>query len=241
MTSNNRRLRKGVLAFGLLAGLSPLSMRASIARAVPFEEKVTEAESIVVGHCLKTRSAYDPSGKWIVTYSTFRIDKAIKGEPAAELTVVTPGGSVGSIHQETVGIPHFRQGDDNLLFIKRQSLGPSVLYFDQGTYTVDKDDRGETIVEPIASDLVLIDSQAGKAVSAEMPRRTLHQFESDVQVAIKDHRIRIASEGLVRPRPNQKSVELLGPLRQFLKNNGTLLLLVTFGLALSTVALIRRR
>ena len=47
MTSNNRRLRKGVLAFGLLACLSPLSIRASIARAVPFEEKVTEAEGKV--------------------------------------------------------------------------------------------------------------------------------------------------------------------------------------------------
>lgn len=240
MTSNNRGFRSGLIALGVVASLAP-SLRASIARAIPFDEKVSAAESIVLGHCVKTRSAYDSSGKWIVTYSTFRVEKALKGQLTPEVTVVTPGGSIGSLHQETVGVPHFREGEDNLLFVKQQRLGPSVLYFDQGAYSVEKSDGGETFVAPVASDLILIDSQAGKAVPNESPRRSLRQFESDVQVAIRDHRTRVATEGMVRPLGARNPAMAQSGLRQFLENNGSILLLVTLGLALSTVALIRRR
>jgi len=242
MTLNNLRASQIALAFTLLAGLVPMTSSASIARAVSFEDKVSEADSIVMGRCVKTRSTYDPSGKWIVTYSTFQVAKAIKGQQSSEVTVVTPGGSVGSMHQETVGVPHFREGEDNLLFVKQEKLGPSVLYFDQGAYSVEKDSRGEAIIQPVASELVLIDTQAGKAVAGEQSRRTLSQFENDVQIALKGHHNLVATESMLggRRQAGQK-IAIASSLRQFLSNNSTILLLVSLGLALSTVALIRRR
>jgi hypothetical protein len=126
---------------------------------------------------VKQETRWDSSHRWILTYTTFHIDKSYKGLAAQqEITVVTPGGQVGDVHQDTIGIPEFKIGSDNVLFIRNTSEGPTVLYFGQGAYDVDKD----RVVKPVATDAVTIDTQRGMAVPPEEPR-TLQQFERDVR------------------------------------------------------------
>src|SRR6476620_5926017 len=100
MTTNNRTLFAVVLAAA--STFVPVRAHATVAQAASFDEKVENAESIVLGRCVKTESRMDPSGRWIVTYSTFKVDQALKGQPASEVTVVTPGGEVNGIHQDTI-------------------------------------------------------------------------------------------------------------------------------------------
>ena len=182
MTPNNRI---AALAITLaLGGVAAPSAHASIATAASFEEKVDNAAAIVVGRCVKNESRWDPSGRWILTYSTFEVSNTIKGAPAQEVTVVVPGGSVGGVHQSSVGLPAFAEGSENVLFIKNTKTGPTVLYFEQGAYNVTTNDRGEKIVAPVASDVVHIDTQRGVAVPAEAPR-TLNDFRADVDRAVR--------------------------------------------------------
>jgi len=135
MSSNNRLLP---LAAVMLALAIVPRAEATLMRAATFDQKVENAASIILGTAVKKEARWDEAHRWILTYTTFRVEKAIKGGAPAqtEMTLVTPGGTVGDDHQETVGIPDFELGSEHVLFIKQTKLGPTVLYFDQGAYDV---------------------------------------------------------------------------------------------------------
>jgi hypothetical protein len=171
----------GTLA--LAASFVALDAHATLQRAVGFDEKVDQAAAIVLGKVVRTRSQWDPSHRWILTYSTFTVEQTLKGTAPAEVTLVTPGGTVGDMNQSTVGIRPFREGDENVVFIKNTSAGPTVLYFDQGAYDVSTDDHGDKVVAPVATGAVQIDTQRGAAVESEHPR-VLRDFAREVHDSI---------------------------------------------------------
>jgi hypothetical protein len=177
MTTNNRAI---ALAGLLLALVVTPRAGATLMKAATFDEKVSNSAAIVLGHVVKKETRWDDQHRWILTYTTFQIEKAYKGVPGQqEITIVTPGGRVGTVIQDTSGVPDFAEGTDRVLFIRNSSAGPTVLYFDQGAYEVAKN-GSERIIQPVASDAVTIDTQRGMAVAAEEPR-TLQQFERAVQ------------------------------------------------------------
>jgi hypothetical protein len=198
MTANN--CFKAALAAVALT-LTPLAAEATLLRAVPFDEKVETSAAIIVGQCVRTQSQWDKSGKQILTYATFQIEKTIKGNaiPNQELTIVTPGGKVGNIRQESIGVPAFSEGDNNLLFVRNSDVGPTVAYLEQGAYDV-IGEGNDRIVKPMANEAVHIDEQRGVAVPAE-EARPLRQFESEVRAAEK--RIAFQRNELIKKRQQQ--------------------------------------
>src|SRR5207253_2111960 len=149
MTANNRVCAMAISAVLLVAPAA----HASLAVAATFDQKVANAAAIVLGKCVRQESRFDPSGRWILTYSTFQVEKTMKGSAMPEITIVTPGGQVGSLHQTSSGIPAFRPGAENVIFVKSSNLGATVLYFDQGAYDVKSDEHGQLIVTPVPSNL----------------------------------------------------------------------------------------
>ena len=168
------------LALAVALALVPLAAQATIVRAVPFDEKVENAAAIVVGKCVAQQSRWDDARNWILTYSTFRIEKTIKGQPAREITIVTPGGTVGNVAQEVIGVPRFTTGEENVVFVRNSQAGPTVLFLEQGNYRVRKEDRGESMVIPAVSSAVMVDTGRGTAVTPEQPR-TLREFEGAIR------------------------------------------------------------
>ena len=231
MTPNNRVL--ALFATAAVLAAVPRA-QATLAVAAPFEQKVENAASIVLGKCIRTESRMDPTGRWILTYSTFEVEKSMKGAAATQVTVVTPGGQVGDTRQETIGIPQFREGDESVLFIKDSEAGPTVLYFDQGAYDVTSDAHGDKIVAPVATSLVKIDTQRGIAVPSELPR-TLRNFEGDVREAMAGiERRHIENEMIETKRHKQAS--LLDTLSRY----KFLVAAALLGAALATWQLLRR-
>ena len=206
-----------------------------MAAAATFDDKVAHATSIILGKCVRQEARFDPTGRWIVTYSTFQIEKTMKGNALPEMTIVTPGGQVGGVHQSTIGIPAFREGAENVVFLKDTKLGPTVLYFDQGAYDVMTDDRGEKIVSPVPSNLVKIDTQRGMAVAPNDAPRSLSDFEREVGDTLRNQRnekIRmdtIAAEKLRRE----------ASLWSVVKGNKWTILLALSGIAFATWRLLR--
>jgi hypothetical protein len=232
MTPNNRL---AALAFTVALGsVAAPAARATLATAAPFEEKVDNAAAIIVGRCVRNESRWDTSGRWILTYSTFKVENTMKGAPAQEVTVVVPGGSVGAVHQSSVGLPAFNEGSEHVLFIRNTRSGPTVLYFDQGAYDVTTNERGEKIVAPVASDAVHIDAQRGVAVPAEAPR-TLNEFKSDVERAVRSAAERRQRMEMIRTRRPQ------GPtLSSMILDNKLILAGLAVGLLLAAWQFFRR-
>src|SRR5438270_7350610 len=162
------------LAFALTLAAVPRA-NATLVRAMSFDNKVEHAASIILGKCVATRAQWDGEHRWILTYSTFRVEQSMKGNAPGEITIVTPGGAVGGVHQDTIGVPTFREGDENVVFTKATALGPTVLYFDQGTYDV-----ADGMVTPRPTGAVLVDSQRGAAFEPEHPRK-LQEFQRAVK------------------------------------------------------------
>lgn len=224
-------------AIGLFGAVSP--SHATVARYVPFDQKVDEAEAIVLGRVTGTRSAFDPSGKWILTTATIAVDKSLKGSAGGTIEVTVPGGAVDGIRQETVGVPSFREGDERVLFVRQDRVGPTVLYLDQGNYEVVRDSSGRRTVSPAASDLVLLDSQTGK-ISASEEVRTLDSFERDVSLAVQRvQRQRLNTAAVspaVTPERNWRTATV-----EFLDENRMLMILLGIGVLISLIPILRRR
>jgi hypothetical protein len=232
MTPNNRRI---ALAVVLLFSAIPAA-RATLATAATFDQKVENAATIIVGKCVKTESKFDPSGRWILTYSTFEVEQTMKGIVLPQVTIVMPGGQVGSIHQDTIGIPAFREGSENVLFVKNTRLGPTVLYFDQGAYDVARDEHGERIVTPVPSNVVQIDTQRGMAVAPSDTPRTLRDFQRDIDQSLRAARDR-------KQRMDTLAAERLrreASLWNTLKGNKWIVALALAGIAFATWQFLRR-
>ena len=198
------RFRPLLATLALATALLALDAHATLQRAIDFDEKVDKAAAIVLGKVVRTHSEWDPSHRWILTYSTFTVEQTLKGTAPAEVTLVTPGGSVGGIHQSTIGIRPFREGDENVVFIKNTAAGPTVLYFDQGAYDIATDDRGEKQVVPLTTGAVHVDTQRGVAVESEHPR-ALRDFAREVRESME--RTRGNKMELVRAKQRQQQAE----------------------------------
>ncbi|HEX7150383.1 MAG TPA: hypothetical protein VF618_02770 [Thermoanaerobaculia bacterium] len=230
MTHNNRQRFLGIIAAAVVSML-PVAANATIARAVTFDEKVERAAAIVHGRVVKTESRWDASRTSIVTYSTFRVEKAMKGQASQELTIVTPGGSIDGVHQSSIGIPAFEEGGEHVIFVRNTAVGPTVLYADQGAYDV-VDDGREKIVRPVASEAVRVDTQRGMAVAPE-EARPLRAFEGAIQASMRQG-VRNRMEIIQEKERQEKS------LWSQLNQNRGLFALAILGIALATWRLLKK-
>lgn len=222
--------KPALLALALATALASHA-HATLMRAMPFDDKVEHAASIILGKCVATHSQWDSEHRWILTYSTFQVEQSMKGAAPQEITIVTPGGSVDGIHQDTVGVPHFQQGDENVVFTKATDLGPTVLYFDQGTYDIYAD-RGEKMVAPRLTGAVLVDSQRGAAVEQERPR-ALHEFQRAVRESME--RTRTEQMEMLRAREKRQA-----SLSSTFDRYKVLIILGLLGALVATIQLLRK-
>jgi hypothetical protein len=221
------------LAFAALLLLLPVSARATISRAIDFEEKVEHAASIVMGKCVAQESRWDGTKNWILTYSTFTVEKTLKGQPAQQITLVTPGGTVGNLTQEVIGVPKFREGEEHVVFVRNSQAGPTVLYLEQGDYKVRKDDRGDRIVEPTATAAVMmVDTGRGTTVQAEAPRK-LREFEGSVRDTVRRREV-------MRMQVIEQKKKAETSLWNQLQRNRVLVVLAVLGVLLATWQFARR-
>lgn len=234
MPNNQRFASLVALAATAALLLGGTAAEATISRPIAFDEKVDNATAIVLGRCVAQQSRWDATQEWILTYSTFQVEKTMKGTAGQEITIVTPGGTVGTIAQEVVGSPKFRQGDENVVFIRNTQAGPTVLYFEQGAYRVEKNGHAERIVVPTVSPAVAVDTQRGRAV-AEGPL-SLRDFEGSVRDTIR-RREAIRMEMLERQqREEQKEASIWTHVQR----NKILVALAIIGAILATWQFVKR-
>jgi len=230
MATNKRAIALAVLTAAL--GLIPRA-NATLSKAATFDDKVTNSAAIILGKAVKQEAKWDANHRWILTYTTFKIEKSYKGlDGQQEITVVTPGGQVGDVHQETIGIPEFVEGKDQVLFIRNTSAGPTVTFFDQGAYDVAKNGN-DRVVTPVATEAVHVDTQRGMAVASEEPR-TLNQFENAVRES--ERRTSFNRMEVIKQQKQVKTPSFTSTLLRY----KYLVLLALIGVAIATWQLMRR-
>jgi hypothetical protein len=97
-----------------------LVTRASTVIPPTFDELMSRAQVIFEGEVTGLHSEWIGEGSQhrIVTYVTFKVDDALKGDPGTTYSMRMLGGTVGDRTMEVSDAPKFKVGDHDILFIE---------------------------------------------------------------------------------------------------------------------------
>lgn len=174
------------LLFGLCASL-PAGAPATTIVPIRFGDLVAGAERILVTEVVDVASREDATRPGlIVTRVTFRVASVLKGPPAAVVALDLVGGTLGEASLEVIGLPRFRIGDRDVLFVKPggRHLSPFV-GFAYGRVRITHDPRSGLARmarfdgRPLASVRDFSDPRAGPAAQAG-GAMTLERFLAEV-------------------------------------------------------------
>jgi hypothetical protein len=163
-----------------------LAAVASATTVIPpsFDELVNEAEVIFQGTVTNVRSQWIGEGvqRHIVSYVTFKVQDALKGDPGKETTLRMFGGTIDGQTMQASDAPTFKVGDRDVLFVEHNGTQfiPLVGIM-HGRYRVKKDESGHDIILTNKGMPLNSLDQVGKESVTPGPAMTAEQFKQAVQ------------------------------------------------------------
>ena len=196
--------RTGILraaAAALLCVALAAVPRAASVVAPTFDGLVTRARTVFVGETVDVSSRWvsTGSGRAIVTVVTFKVLRTLKGELGAQTQLEFLGGTVGEYRMEVPGIPRFRVGDEDVLFVddRGQPVSPVVGFMHGRFRVLEEPGTGRRSVarhdfSPLTS---VAEIGAAAPVTAPSPARpaarralALSEFEHEITRAVRRER-----------------------------------------------------
>ncbi len=162
-----------VLPVLALLALLPGSAAATIILKLELRDLVGISDQIFVGKVIKVESRWGEDRRQIVTDTTFRVERSVRGVASGREVIVRHlGGVVGGIGMKIAGTPSFRLGDEALLFTDARGGHRYVTGMSQGAYAISRDSSGRALVRPDLSQLELARRNASGGVEVIRERTT---------------------------------------------------------------------
>ncbi|HEV8421851.1 MAG TPA: hypothetical protein VGQ40_00805 [Chthoniobacterales bacterium] len=138
---------KKTLGFLLFPALVSFGLTSYATTVIPpsFDQLMTRAQVIFEGEVTGLRSQWIGEGSQhrIVTYVTFKVDDALKGDPGTTYSMRMLGGTVDDRTMEVSDAPKFKVGDHDVLFIENNgSQFIPLVGLQHGRFRVEKDSSG---------------------------------------------------------------------------------------------------
>lgn len=133
-----------------------------------------DARDVFLGTCISNESQFDPTTQMIVTYTTFEVEQAIKGETGTTRTIKQVGGVIDGEGLVMPGVPKFVPGERYMLFLPPpSSLGfSSPVGLEQGSFAVYERD-GAAFASNGRSLSQLLEKVPSRAIPAEVREKIL--------------------------------------------------------------------
>ncbi len=135
------------------------------------DDLIQKSTSIVQGRATSSRTIQD--GALIYTLHKFEVLNRWKGEPASEVEIALPGGSVGGLQQDFGGVPQLDPGRQFVIFLWRGPSGRTqITGFSQGLFEVIRSAGGDVTVRRKPNADLMLAPGSGKVVenpAIEMP------------------------------------------------------------------------
>jgi len=132
------RLARALAAATMLAAAVAVPQATTVVPPT-FDDMVARSQVVFVGQTIGVRSewASTRSGPAIVTLVTFKVIRTLKGELGGQTVLEFLGGTVGEHRLEVLGVPKFRVGDEDVLFVDERGRPVSpVVGFMHGRFRV---------------------------------------------------------------------------------------------------------
>jgi hypothetical protein len=101
--------------------LLALLLAATVRGPADVESLTAAADAVVHAQVTRRSSAWAPGGGQIFTTVVLRPIEIWKGDPAAEIVVLVPGGEVGELSQTVQGAAAFADGEEVVVFLERRA------------------------------------------------------------------------------------------------------------------------
>jgi hypothetical protein len=131
-----------LLVAGALVAVAAGAIHATTVVPPTFDDMVARSQTVFVGQTLDVRSQWvsTSSGPAIVTRVTFKVLRTLKGELGGQTVLEFLGGTVGEYRMEVVGMPRFRAGDEDVLFVDERGQPASpIVGFMHGRFRILED------------------------------------------------------------------------------------------------------
>lgn len=157
-----------------------------------FEQLVGQAELIFKGTVTNVRSQWTGEGaqRHIVSYVTFKVEDAVKGEPGATYVMQMLGGTVDGETMEVAEAPKFQAGDHDFVFIEQngKQFVPLVGIM-HGRFRIERDQAGHEFVVTNTGKALRDVARLGKATnfvaSEETAALSPDQFKSAIRASLQ--------------------------------------------------------
>jgi hypothetical protein len=135
----------------LILGAVALLQSAKATTVIPpsFDQLVTQAEIIFQGNVTDVSSQWVGEGgqRHIVSYITFKVEEALKGDAGQSYTIRMFGGTVGDQSMGISDAPKFNVGDRDILFVENNgSQVVPLVGIMHGRFHLQKDQSGQDVV-----------------------------------------------------------------------------------------------
>lgn len=143
--------------------------------------QLTRGAAVVVqARCLGSASDWDRGEIW--TLARFEPIETFKGHTPTPFTVRLLGGKVGAIESVVNGVPHFRPGEQVVLFLVPAPGGAySIVAWSEGTFRVRKDSRGHAFVTQDTAARMVYNPATRKFQAQGVNRMPLSRFRELVE------------------------------------------------------------
>ena len=122
--------------------LLALLLAATVRGPADVESLTAVADAVVHAQVTRRTSAWAPGGGQIFTTVVLRPIEIWKGDPAAEMVILVPGGDVGELSQTVQGAAAFTDGEEVVVFLERRAPGVfQVERLSLGKFAVAKETR----------------------------------------------------------------------------------------------------
>jgi hypothetical protein len=128
-----------------------------------------ESSDIVIGRVGDQHAHWNAAHTMIVTDVTILVDQSLKGGAASSLMLTQVGGEVDGMRYNVDGSPHFKPGEEVLVFAWRDALGrPQVDGLGQGKFEILRDQTtGARTVQRSLPGLGVADARSLRALPTQ--------------------------------------------------------------------------
>ncbi|MDB4982089.1 MAG: hypothetical protein JWM82_2841 [Myxococcales bacterium] len=184
------RLAPRAAAFAIALALSgALPARASLIVALDTPAMVERSDHIAVVDVASVAAAWDDKHERILTTIALDVVEVWKGPmtPAARLTIVQPGGTVGDMQMTVFGMTRFSPGERALVFLRGTTAAANlnVVGMAQGKRLLTREAAtGKWMVraaDPAGASFVRVDAASAKAPIFETRLRALEDLRAEIR------------------------------------------------------------
>lgn len=184
--------RLALVALPLVA--AALTARATTVIPPDFDHLVSRAQVIFEGDVSAIQSQWIGEGTEhrIVTYVTFKVDDALKGDVGSSYTIRMLGGTVDGKTMTVTDAPKFAVGDHDLLFVENNgSQFIPLVGIQHGRVRIQKDKSGSDLLVTSENQPLADVSQLGveeEKVARNRRSLSLGEFKQTVRSRVRDQK-----------------------------------------------------